>query len=493
MGIDQYDEAYASLLVQCIENADYEKWNREYEQYLEMHRLEDGTYEGVNLNGYDFSNIKMKELFPEKNFFDSSPVFNLSYARLQKAKFRDIDLALFNFEHARLAGALFDGGNIREVFFNHADLSGAYLKNLTCSDAERKPFTGILRTLQSVNFNGAILCNVNFEKMRIIRVNFDNANLKKVTFFGSAMKDVSMRRATVLESIFEACWWPSGGFSQNSLRIQEKYKDAVCLWYHPEYSDRDVNSLPRTASDGAVYYSFHDWGSIDFSYSEFCDTNWRYAAFDGANFSFTNFESCCLDGASFIASDFSGAFFNTTSLRNSNFSYAKINDQTTILGDHEKILGEYTRFLGVNISAIKAEPGTISVIKKFLRKQQWTTWYQYHKILKWFAMIFWLISDYGSSIRRILYSLILLNVVFTGVYLTLSYLGLDVAQIISSDCDLLLVFIQTTLVAFGVCNLDITSMDPIVTVCICVHVLFGYLILAALVTRLAVMFDAMSP
>ena len=110
--------------------------------------------------------------------------------------------------------------------------------------------------------------------------------------------------------------------------------------------------------------------------------------------------------------------------------------------------------------------------------------------------LFWKISDYGSRTFPIVVSFILLNIFFTFIYMCVipavtSIGGFDPITFLGTT-DPVLGFLRTTSLIFIVSEISTWSLNAFAMFCVLVHVIFGYFILAALVTRFAVMFQTRS-
>ncbi|HJJ98879.1 MAG TPA: hypothetical protein O0X23_01535 [Methanocorpusculum sp.] len=129
------------------------------------------------------------------------------------------------------------------------------------------------------------------------------------------------------------------------------------------------------------------------------------------------------------------------------------------------------------------------------------------QILEWsingLVKLFWWISDYGSSTWQVIKAFLLLNVFFTLIYsfvhlLPVTTLSENTTGIIEELMSIIISFMQTTLIPFSIVGIELENLScfclhSLVTVLVTVHVISGYVILAALVTRLAIMFQDQGP
>lgn len=209
------------------------------------------------------------------------------------------------------------------------------------------------------------------------------------------------------------------------------------------------------------------------------------AHLDGVNFlcahlKRANFSSAHLEGANFLWADLEGAIFY----------FAIVNGETLFTNN---TIDAKTNFTGTSLSSARIDPELRTQLERNIREIRWEKWYNDNKILEIPARVFWKISDYGSSTRSILFTFLFSNFVFTMFYLALRDAGLLDGSILSSGNDLLLAYMQTTLVPFGILGITLTDLSLFPVFIIFIQVIFGYTILAALVTRMAIMFQNLSP
>ena len=232
-----------------------------------------------------------------------------------------------------------------------------------------------------------------------------------------------------------------------------------------------------------------------------------------------------LSKSSFLSADIEECRIILSTISDCDFSYAKIDYKTSILNNN---INKNTNFTGVGISGIVMEEDVKSILEKNIRRIHWEEWYNKDKIYYWWkkrksefenpqyldsykerlspkwsrlkkieriiidfpARLFWEISDYGSSTLRIILSFFILNIIFSLYYGALSF-GVDKFVIFSGN--FINIFLQTILVPFGITSIDISSLYSFSLSLVVIHVILSYVILAALVTRLAVLFQNRSP
>ncbi|MEA5037603.1 MAG: pentapeptide repeat-containing protein [Methanocorpusculum sp.] len=214
------------------------------------------------------------------------------------------------------------------------------------------------------------------------------------------------------------------------------------------------------------------------------------ADFMEAHLNGVNFLCAHLKRANFLNAHLEGANFLWADLKGATLKYAIVNGETLF---NKNIIDDKTDFTGTSLSSARIDPELRTRLERNIRQIRWEEWYNDNKMLEIPAKVFWKISDYGSSTLSILFTFLFSNVIFTMFYLALRDADLLHGTILSSGNDLLLAYMQTTLVPFGILGIDLTTLSLFPVFIIFVQVIFGYTILAALVTRMAIMFQNLSP
>ena len=236
--------------------------------------------------------------------------------------------------------------------------------------------------------------------------------------------------------------------------------------------------------EGAAFWESHLEGA------NFCEAYLDRSDFWYANLEKADFLSADLEGAVFSESHLEGANFLGANLTGAQFIFAIVDGETLFANN---TIDDKTNFTGTSLSSARIEPELRTQLERNIREISWEKWYKNNKMLAIPARVFWKISDYGSSTRSILFTFLFSNVIFTMFYLALRDANLLQGFILSSGNDLLLAYMQTTLVPFGILGIDLTTLSLLPVFIIFLQVIFGYTILAALVTRMAIMFQNLSP
>ncbi|WP_319378070.1 pentapeptide repeat-containing protein [uncultured Methanocorpusculum sp.] len=208
------------------------------------------------------------------------------------------------------------------------------------------------------------------------------------------------------------------------------------------------------------------------------------------DFSGRDFKNANLHGAYFLGAHLEDANFVDAHLKGSQFIQVAVNGGTHF--NYNPIDGK-TNFTGTSLSSARIFPELRTQLERNIRQIRWEEWYKDNKLLAIPAKIFWKISDYGSSTLSIIFTFLFSNVLFMMFYLVLRNADLLHGYILSPGNDLLLAYMQTTLVPFGILGIDLTTLSLLPVFIIFLQVIFGYTILAALVTRMAIMFQNLSP
>jgi hypothetical protein len=107
------------------------------------------------------------------------------------------------------------------------------------------------------------------------------------------------------------------------------------------------------------------------------------------------------------------------------------------------------------------------------------------------AEAFWWISDYGSRTARIIGCFITLNLSFTVIYLYL-WRYIPDFSIFAPETDPVSIIIQSNLFVFSITDVFTAEIaNPYAGILVLIQVVLGYVLLAALVTRFAIMFQSL--
>ena len=226
------------------------------------------------------------------------------------------------------------------------------------------------------------------------------------------------------------------------------------------------------------------------------DTNLKGSDLRFANLGSANIEYACLEAADLTRSVLKGANFTLAILRGADFT-ASIVDGSTLLWDC--FVDRKTDFRGVGLDNIQIDPGTKQLLEYNIRRMNWEDWYQkgrlWQRILKRiFVWPFWVISNYGISTKRIIFTFFGLAILFALLY----RLFPDFVKVYGKVGDIrgfwhALYFSVVTMTTLGFGDIAANPDSWAGQTLLMVQVIFGYVLLGALVTRFAVLFTAGGP
>ena len=108
--------------------------------------------------------------------------------------------------------------------------------------------------------------------------------------------------------------------------------------------------------------------------------------------------------------------------------------------------------------------------------------------------MFWWISDYGRSTVRIIGAFFGLNLLFTFIYLFLSSITLQFMPqtdpIFNETISFPMALMQSNMIVFSITDVATRGLNELSMFFVLLHIIIGYVLLAALVTRFAIMFQS---
>jgi len=232
------------------------------------------------------------------------------------------------------------------------------------------------------------------------------------------------------------------------------------------------------------------------------DAKLRVAHLENAKLLFAHLESANLDEACL-----EGAKFEIAQLEGADFNGAYVNSETTFFGCH---IDKNTDFRNVSLNTIRIQQGTKQLLEYNIRRMNWQDWYPKHPFLRGFVWWFWSLSDYGRSTGRIIGWFLGLALAFAVVYSNLAWIyppgildGLFTEPNSNEQMSLVSYFLVVLLrpIYFSVVTMTTLGFGDMYArawswpghLLLMLQVLLGYVLLAALVTRFAVLFTAGGP
>ena len=212
-------------------------------------------------------------------------------------------------------------------------------------------------------------------------------------------------------------------------------------------------------------------------------------------------ENARLEGASLRRVHLEGASFVEARLQGTDFNQAMVDGKTLITGC---VIDKETDFSSVGLDAARVEPGIKQLLKYNVRRKRWEEWYERHPRLAWLAEPFWWMCDYGQSTGRIVGTFFGLAGLFAAIYYVWG-LCVSPGMVKNLFADgqgplpgwlvpfraLYFSIVTMTTLGFGDLHAHARSLPG--HILLTIQVLLGYLLLGALVTRFAVLFEAGGP
>lgn len=223
----------------------------------------------------------------------------------------------------------------------------------------------------------------------------------------------------------------------------------------------------------------------------------------GAKLIVANLRGAILEGA-----NLQGADIFDTDLRGADFSMAIVDGQTNIWTEY---IDKDTDFSGIGLDSARLKPGLKQTLQYNIRRKQWEEWYKKGnwpvRFLKRLVIqSFWRVSDYGRSTGRIISIFFLTAFIFAGIYYLCGLVKspgiienlfvvesgkVNVPRYIVPLRAIYFSIVTMTTLGFGDIYADPKSIAG--HLCLIAQVILGYAFLAALVTRLAILFTADGP
>ena len=212
-------------------------------------------------------------------------------------------------------------------------------------------------------------------------------------------------------------------------------------------------------------------------------------------------ENARLQGAALRRVRMEGAAFVEARLQSADFNQAMVDGNTLITGC---LIDKDTDFSSVGLDAARVEPGIKQLLKYNVRRRRWEEWYERHPRLAWLAESFWWMCDYGQSTGRIVGVFFGLALLFATIYYVWGlFMPTSLVQNLFEDGEgtlpgwlipfRALYFSIVTMTTLGFGDLHAHSRSLPGHILLTFQVLLGYVLLGALVTRFAVLFEAGGP
>ena len=245
--------------------------------------------------------------------------------------------------------------------------------------------------------------------------------------------------------------------------------------------------------------------------ADLVEVNLEAAVLEEANLEAAVLEMTHLQGANLLRANLQGANLEETDLQGADLQLAKlqsawfvgvvVNGATSFLNCE---IDEDTDFRNTGLENVRIEAGTKTLLKYNIRRMNWKDWYEEHRFWQWPVRLFWSISNYGISTLRIIVWFFGLALFFAGLYYILSVVSPPgvVNSLVEGKEGLVpgwlipfrsIYFSIVTMTTLGFGDMHANCRSFLGHLLLTIQVILGYVLLGALVTRLAVLFTSDGP
>ncbi|MFM4851164.1 pentapeptide repeat-containing protein [Aeromonas caviae] len=286
---------------------------------------------------------------------------------------------------------------------------------------------------KGADFNGANFDNSKLTGVDMSKCNFSEASMKNISAFSCKFSDSKFIGSNLDSSELQLCYFINSDIIKSSLK-------GVCF-YNSNFYECDFTSSDLS---GAKFYG--GGRNIFLKYK-------------------TRFNLC-------------GARFNDCKFTNETyFQFASVSRKTD--------------FRTIDFESARYSPGLKQEIQYCNRRHHWIDWYRDEsRTSTLLAKAFWGISDYGRSPKRVIASFFSISL----IYAMLFYLF---PSLTSAENDLTVIrsiyYSVVTMTTLGFGDIYANPESPIAQLLTVTQVMFGYVLLGALITVLSNLFTADGP
>ncbi|MCD6406170.1 MAG: pentapeptide repeat-containing protein [Planctomycetes bacterium] len=352
------------------------------------------------------------------------------------------------------------------IYLEGANLSGAHLEDAKLSDA---------------HLEGAQLCKVHLEGAILREVHLEAANLSGAYLEGAYLHHAHLEGADLNEAYLEGANLYEAHLERANLR-QADLKGADLRWAHM----KDAACLEAHLEGAKLRHA-------DLKDAQLWGTYLERAKLYMARLQGARVEDAHLRSADLRYAHLEGAELLSTDLKTANARFAVL-DGETILTECE--INDQTDFTGVGLAAARVDPALKSRLQRNIRQLGWEKWYERSWARKWLFSLpvraFWWVSDYGSSTLRIMLCFLVLSGLFGLLYSWCPHLVRDDYRLEVTSWVRpvrMQYFSVVTMTTLGFGDLKANPRSVVGHAVLSLHVFLGYVLLGALITRFAIMFE----
>jgi len=256
-------------------------------------------------------------------------------------------------------------------------------------------------------------------------------------------------------------------------------------------------------------------GEVNLKNSNFHKAHLEGANLRNANLKRTNFDHTHLEFADIGGANLESAYLYGARLEGAGLSYTHLKDanfETSIVDGGTRFwrckVSRDTDFRAVGLDNAIIAPGTRQLLEYNIRRMNWEEWYKEHWFWRWPVQAFWAMSDYGMSTLRVVGVFFILALFFAAIYMNWAYwappgivsnllvqpeIGETVWHYFGRALIRPVYFSVVTMTTLGFGDMYANKGSIAGHVLLILQVILGYVLLAALVTRFAVLFTAGGP
>ncbi|MFC1743318.1 pentapeptide repeat-containing protein [Candidatus Riflebacteria bacterium] len=343
-----------------------------------------------------------------------------------------------------------------------------------------------------VSFKDAYLEKANFDGVSFEKVDFDSSNLRHTSFVGSKISEVTFKNCDLKEVKFEESFISKAYFSESELD-------------NSSFSRASFHSKITFLKCNLVNSRFITAQTPETSFNE---SNMEKSVSWWGNFSNSNFKNVCLKDSKFSQAVLEGTEFEDSNLKGAEFERCTTDAKTVIKNCQ---IDKLTDFAFTNLADVNIDHGQKQLLEYNTRRKLWEKWYEKHLFLGPPIRRFWFISDYGRDAIRIFKELCYWVLSFAALYYFAGILqkgGIieDLFYSASKSTGGEIVYYPALIVPIRAIYLSFLTMvtlgfgpaSPIPHsvaghLFIITQVILGFILFAALVSRLVFLFKSRGP
>ena len=312
--------------------------------------------------------------------------------------------------------------------------------------------------------------NADLEKADLGNANLQGAYLVDANFKGAALGNANLQ----------------GAYLGNAKLRGADFKEARLQGARLEGAKLQGAKLPRAYLQGANLW----------------DAKLQRAVLWEANLQEADLREAKLQGADLGRADIRNADISGACLESAHLGYAHVDGGTLFC---RCSINSKTDFIGVGLASARLEPGLRQELEYNIRRRRWEAWYKDHPFWRWPVRVFWAFSDYGRSGLWIIAWFVMLALVFAyiyyawGVYDYYAFGNQEAPGVVAGlfpkggeEAKPVLILVRA--VYFSVVTMTTLGFGDIYAnpgsycghILLMIQVLLGYVLLGALITKLAI-------